>query len=72
MILLIVGWHLTLIGIVAIVLGLIYGARPYVTYFGLGALVVGLLLSFIFRKACASYESDTVDKTKVDAPLDYY
>jgi len=71
MILLIAGWHLTVIGIVAIILGLIYGARPYVTHFGIGTLVVGLLLSLIFRKACASYVSAPVD-TKSDAPLDYY
>lgn len=71
MILLILGWHLALIGFIAIILGSMIGSVPCVI-FGVGTLIPGLIMSVILRKTCSNYRSDTADKPIAKAPLDYY
>ncbi len=63
MILLLLGWHLTVIGILAIILGIAYSLIP-VLIFGIGSIVIGLFLSYLLRKTCASYWSDPSEKAK--------
>jgi hypothetical protein len=71
MILLILGWHLTLVGVLAVILGLMDGWGACLV-FGVGAFVVGLLMSITFRKACSNLKSDASVKDNEEVPLDYY
>ena len=74
MILLILGWHLTLIGVLAIILSAIFGfgGMPCLI-FGLGALAVGFVMSVVLRKTCSAYRSNLAPKTEAnERPLDYY
>jgi hypothetical protein len=72
MILLILGWHLTVIGILAIILSLVcgFGGMPCLI-FGLGAFAVGLPMSILLGKACSD-RSGPVAKNDANVPLDYY
>jgi hypothetical protein len=70
MILLILGWHLTLLGAITIILGFIYSS--WMIFVGLGALAGGTLLSTIYRNACSGYRSDPPNKSESNVPLDYY
>jgi hypothetical protein len=69
MILLILGWHLTLIGVLAVVLGFHY-ALTSCTIFGIGSFMAGLALAIIYRKVLSSYRSDSEIGRSLDRPLD--
>jgi uncharacterized membrane protein len=69
MILLILGWHLTLIGLFAIILGFILNSLLWFFVVGFAALALGLTASICLRKTCSTYRSDTPGEP--NAPLDY-
>jgi hypothetical protein len=71
MILLILGWHLSLAGLIALIIGVILYSTSCLI-FGVGMIVPGLILSVALRKSCSSYHSDVKNKSVVEAPLDYY
>ena len=71
MILLILGWHLTLIGVLALALGFHYAVISC-GIFGICSFAVGFMLAIIYRKIPASYHSDREIRSSRDHPLDYY
>ena len=71
MILLLLGWNLSLLGVVTILLGAMAGG--FVTamvgvFFG----VLGVGMSLALRKTCSSYRSDVMEQPDPNRPLDYY
>jgi hypothetical protein len=71
MILLILGWHLILIGVLTIVIGL-YCDVTSTVILGVGSFIAGLILAILFRKVPPSYLSDRETRPNPDRPLDYY
>ena len=62
MILLLLGWHFTLAGIIAIILGVVVYSVPCLI-FGVGMFLVGLVMSILLRKTCSTYKSDAIDES---------
>ena len=71
MILLLLGWNLTLAGLVLLLYNFLETDRV-LPVCGITFTAAGLALSIIFRKACSSYKSDPIEKSKKEKPLDYY
>ena len=71
MILLLLGWNLTLAGIVLIIFSLIDSEHNFPVC-GTAFLVLGLPPSILLRKTCSSFRSDPIDQSKEEKPLDYY
>ena len=65
MILLLLGWNLTLAGIVLIALSLMENVKA-VPICGSMFLVTGLVPTILLRKTCAIFKSDPVEKTRVE------
>jgi len=57
MIVLLLGWHLALLGVTTIALGMLGDSIPDATV-GLALLLAGLLLNLAYRNACVSSRSD--------------
>jgi hypothetical protein len=71
MALLLIGWNLTLAGLLLIPLTLMERGWVFPTS-GIGILSIGLFLSIALRKTCPNLRSDPIEETKDDKPLDYY
>jgi len=70
MIVLILGWHLALLGAITICSDLIYGVALLPMVFGVGFFVIGLAISIFLRKAVSASAPEPINKPEV--PLDYY
>ena len=71
MILLLLGWNLTLAGIVLIIFSIVTTGDVF-SVCGIAFLIMGLIPSILLRKTCSSYKSDPIDGTKKEKPMDYY
>jgi hypothetical protein len=71
MILLLLGWNLTLLGLVTMLLAWMVGS-PGVAGIGASFGVVGFAMSFALRKTCEDFRSDVAEPTDPNRTLDYY
>jgi hypothetical protein len=71
MILLLLGWNLSLLGVVSIFFAGITGSVA-ATIFGVVVGGLGVVMSFALRKTCSSYRGDVPKEPDPNRPLDYY
>ena len=71
MIFLLLGWNLTLLGVVTVLLGAMtdsFATAMIGVFFG----VLGLGMSLALRNTCSSYRSDAPEEPDPKRPLDHY
>jgi uncharacterized membrane protein YuzA (DUF378 family) len=71
MILLLLGWNLSLLGVVSLLLAVMTGSFA-AAVFGAVVGVPGIVMSLALRKTCSSYRSGIPEEPDPNRPLDYY
>ncbi len=69
MILLLLGWNLSLLGVVTILLEYVTGATIIP---GIVIALLGICISYALRKTCPNVHSDTPEPPDPKRPLDFY
>jgi uncharacterized ion transporter superfamily protein YfcC len=71
MILLLLGWNLSLLGLVTILLGWTVDSLA-TGILGLCIVLLGIFMSLILRKTCSSFRSDAHEIPDPKKPLEFY